>query len=389
MLHYLKHAFMTVAYAMTAVIFMLTPQWSFLVAVFMVVLYLLVDLGTPPDTSVPAYRRPWILDTYLYLHLPESAACLGALLWIAAPGDLGGVGQWLHRQFGLDFVATSDDHHWATLLLAAFSMGFLLAANTVVAHELVHRTADRFAILVGRWILALVGDAQFSISHVYGHHVNVATVKDPATARRGESVYAFVLCSTIGQYREAWEIESRRLRGRPWLARLVGNKIISGLAMTAAVAAGFYVFAGIRGLLAYAAVVAMSKLLFEAVNYIEHYGLVRVPGAPVEPRHSWDCRSRAASNILLNLTRHAHHHADARVKYWALRSIDGAPDLPYGYFAHISLALIPPLWHRITAPRLAEWDETMATPEERELARQANRESGHRLFARPARQVAS
>jgi fatty acid desaturase len=385
MLHYLKHGFMAIAYLATAAVFVLAPRWSFLVAVFMMALYLLVDLGTPPDTSVPIYRRPWILDSYLYLHLPESAACLGALLWIAAPGDLWGVGQWLHRQFGLDFTATSGDRSWVTLLVAAVSLGFLLSTNTVVAHELVHRTRDRFALFVGRWMLALVGDAQFSISHVYGHHINVATRKDPATARRGESIYVFVLRSTIGQYREAWELESRRLRGRPWFVRLGSNKIIgSGLAMTAAVAVAFFVFAGIRGLVAYALVVVTSKLLFETVNYIEHYGLVRVPGTPVEPRHSWDCRSRAGSNILLNLTRHAHHHADARVKYWALRSIEGAPDLPYGYFGHILLSLIPPLWHHLAAPPLFAWDETMATPGECELARQANRESQCRAFVHRA-----
>lgn len=380
MWHYLKHGFMAVAYLITAIVFVLTPHWSFLVAIFMMMFYLVVDLGTPPDTSVPNYRRPWILDSYLYLHLLESVACLAALLWIAAPGDLWGIGQWTHRLFGLDVQSASREYGWTTLLVSSAAMGFLLSTDTVVAHELVHRTQNRFATFAGRWMLALVGDAQFSISHVYGHHINVATLKDPASARRGESVYAFALRSTMGQYREAWALESRRLQGRSWFARLVSNKIISGLAMSAMVATVFCAFAGIRGLAAYALVMMTSKLMFEAVNYIEHYGLVRVPGTPVEPRHSWDCHSRGGSNVLLNLTRHAHHHADARVKYWALKPIEGSLDLPYGYFGHILLSLVPPLWHYMAARSLRVWDKTIATPAERELARQANRDSRHRSF---------
>lgn len=382
MSHYLKHAFMAFGYPATAVVFVLWPQWSFVAAITMMAIYLTFDLGTSPERSTPTYRAPAILDSYLYLHFIESALCLGAVMWIAAPGDLGGVGEWLHGVCGVGAVAESD-HSWTTLLVAAYTMGFLLSTNTVVAHELVHRTTDRFAMFTGRWMLALVGDAQFSISHVYGHHANVATPKDPASARRGEPLYAFVVRSTVGQYREAWELEDRRLQGRAGAARLIANKVIRGLAMTAVVAAVFYVFSGWRGLLAYGILIVTSKALFEAVNYIEHYGLLRVPNTPVQPRHSWDCSSRAASNILLNITRHAHHHADARVKYWALKPLDGALDLPYGYFGHMLLAMVPPLWHRFAAPRLAEWDDAQATPAERELAREANRLSKQRIFAAP------
>lgn len=194
---------------------------------------------------------------------------------------------------------------------------------------------------------------------------------------------ALIVRSTVGQYREAWELEDRRLQGRAGATRLIANKVIRGLAMTAAVAVVFYVFSGWRGLLAYGILIVTSKALFEAVNYIEHYGLLRVRNAPVQPRHSWDCSSRAASNILLNITRHAHHHADARVRYWALKPLDGALDLPYGYFGHMLLAMVPPLWHRFAAPRLAEWDDAQATPAERELAREANRLSKQRIFAAP------
>jgi len=381
MYHYLKHSFFVVTIPIVAILVVVAPDWAFVAPLAIAAFHILIDIGTPRETSVPSYRMPGALDAYLYLHVMVSLLSLGALLWVAAPGDLWGVGQWLDRRFNLDLVGTSDHASWSALVAAGLTVGFLISTNTLVGHELVHRTTDRFAMFTGRWLLALAGDAQFSISHVYGHHVNVGTPQDPATARRGENLYAFVLRSTLGQYREAWEIEQRKLRGRSWLSRLLANKVVSGIAMTAIVVVGFYAYTGTRGLVAYALALILAKVLFEGVNYIEHYGLVRAPGTRVEPRHSWDCSTRAASNILMNLTRHSHHHADARVKYWALKPVDGTLDLPYGYFGHIIMAMIPPLWHRFAAPRLAEWDDKTANPGERELAAQANRQSRHRLFA--------
>ena len=359
--HYLKHAFLIAVVPLVAGLLVLAPRWAFMAPLFLMAFHVALDMGTSRDTTVPSYRFPRVVDAYLYLHIAVTVFCLAMLLGFAA-----GPASWLE------------------LLGASFTVGFLISGSTLVGHELTHRVTDRFAMLAGRVSLALVGDAQFSISHVYGHHVNVATAKDAATARRGENLYAFAVRSTLGQYREAWQIERRRLRGRSRRARALANRVISGLGMTAVVLAVFWLFAGWRGLAAYALVWASTKFMFEAVNYIEHYGLVRVPGSPVEARHSWDCSTRAACNILLNLPRHAHHHADPSVKYWALRPTEGSPDLPYGYIAHIALAMIPPLWHRFSAPRLAEWDATMATPGERELAALANRLSGHRLLVRAA-----
>jgi alkane 1-monooxygenase len=52
----------------------------------------------------------------------------------------------------------------------------------------------------------------FAIEHVHGHHHNVATRDDPATARKGETVYAFWLRSIVGSYISAWNIEVKRTK---------------------------------------------------------------------------------------------------------------------------------------------------------------------------------
>jgi alkane 1-monooxygenase len=39
-----------------------------------------------------------------------------------------------------------------------------------------------------------------------------------------------------------------------------------------------------------------------------------------------------------------------------------------GYLTTILLTLVPPLWFRLMAPRVAAWDRDFATAEERALA---------------------
>jgi alkane 1-monooxygenase len=107
-----------------------------------------------------------------------------------------------------------------------------------------------------------------------------------------------------------------------------------------------------------------GKALLEIVNYMEHYGMVRVPGEPVQPRHSWNTNRRISSWSMFNLTRHSHHHAAGEVPFHALRPMPDAPQMAGGYLTTILLALLPPLWHRLMTPRVLA------------LARQANLRSG-------------
>ena len=95
---------------------------------------------------------------------------------------------------------------------------------------------------------------------------------------------------------------------------------------------------GAEAILCYLVFIFVAKFLFESVNYIEHYGLVRVPNTKVMPRHSWDCRNVMSTFNYLNLTRHSDHHANARKPYWDLETQDSAMDLAHGYMFYILLA---------------------------------------------------
>ena len=130
-------------------------------------------------------------------------------------------------------------------------------------------------------------------------------------------------------------------------------------------AAGFFVACALWG-----------KSLLEIVNYMEHYGMVRNPATPVQPRHSWNTNKRISSWSMFNLTRHSHHHAQGEVPYQDLKPFPDAPMMIGGYLTTIMVAMVPPLWHKLMTPKVQAWDRDYASGEERQLAAQANARSG-------------
>ena len=245
------------------------------------------------------------------------------------------------------------------------------AAGTNVAHELIHRTGSPVALLIGRWLLAFSLDTTFSIEHVHGHHRHVATDQDPATARRGETVFGFAARSLVQGNISAFKIESDRLRRKGRGVLSVDNRAITGQFMSLALIVLCGIIGGWTGVAAFLACAVQGKFYLEVVNYIEHYGLVRVPGARVEARHSWNCYRTISNAVLYNLPRHSHHHSYAAKPFWTLEVEEDGPVLPFGYMTMIGLALIPPLYWRCMQPLLDGWDRTQATEAERDILTRA------------------
>ena len=129
----------------------------------------------------------------------------------------------------------------------------------------------------------------------------------------------------------------------------------------------------------------ISKALLEVINYTEHYGLVRVEGQPVQPRHSWNSNSVMSSIYLYNVTRHSSHHEKAHLKYWELKPYDNAPKMPQGYLSMLYMALfLPYFFHKIMSKKLIDWDKNFASEEELELALAQNKSSGIPLLQKNA-----
>jgi alkane 1-monooxygenase len=241
--------------------------------------------------------------------------------------------------------------------LAAGVFGFL------AAHEMVHsrRPAER---LYGLAMLAGVLDMQFAISHVHGHHRRPATFEDPATARRGESLYAFWVRSIAGQAAEAWAFETGRLTRRGQAPVGAGNRMVvfAAIELATVVAVGL---ASWRALAFFLAQAALAVVLLESFNYVAHYGLARRRRAdgrlePLGPKHSWNSVRRMNNASLFNMGRHADHHRFSARPYNELEVLEGGAQLPCGYAGVILMALIPPLWRRVMDPRV---DAAMSDPQ--------------------------
>ena len=341
--------------------------WAVLAGVYLI--------GGPIDEAVDDHRTVlapsarWFCDANLYLTLPLVLLLTFVYLRSVASEDAIGLAVFLGvgiEHFQLSMWDRRIDIAAATFVVASSYAMFAVTA----AHELTHRSSDRIAQLSARGLLALMFNTSFMIFHVHGHHRYVGTYRDPATARRGEHIFAFMVRTTVGQYAEAYRYEAARLRHRGqsplgWRNRFITGQLVS---LTTVIAAA--VIAGSTGVLGFLSAAVAGRTLHELVNYIQHFGLIRVEGAPVEARHSWDSY-RSLSNVLhFNLPRHSDHHMFAAKPYWELAPRPHAPMLPYGYLTMVLLALVPFLWRRNMAPRLTDWDQRFASDAERAIIRE-------------------
>jgi alkane 1-monooxygenase len=176
---------------------------------------------------------------------------------------------------------------------------------------------------------------------------------DSATARLGESFYAFLPRTLAGQFHEAFCFERKRCGGRGLLA----NRVIQDVAVTMILFSATAFFAGAAGLIFFVAQGVVAILVLEMFNYIAHYGLVRRRigngrWERLDDRHSWNSSNVAANLLIFNMGRHSDHHRKPAASYENLQFVRAAPELPAGYAASILLALVPPLWRRVMDPRV-------------------------------------
>lgn len=376
-LHYLKY-FLFHAVALVAVAALLAGG-RFITAglVGILLIYMIGDAIGGDDTTTPKFRHPGILTAQLWLALPMLSLIVFTSVWSVCDGDPLGFGAWVANWSGYDVLASRDatsfGHHVSTWLLTGLMIGMV---GTIPGHELTHRTWDRVSMLVGRWLLAFSFDTSFAIEHVYGHHRYVSTTHDPATAPRGRNVYVHIVASTIMGNVSAFRIEADRLAKKRLPLFSVHNAFLRGHLMSVLLLALAYAMGGAKAALFFTACALWGKALLEIVNYMEHYGMVRNPATPVQPRHSWNTNRRVSSWAMFNLTRHSHHHAQGEVAYHDLRPYPEAPMMLNGYLTTIVVALIPPLWHHLMTRKVLAWDRDYASDEERVLANAENQKSG-------------
>jgi alkane 1-monooxygenase len=323
----------------------------------------LLGLALPALTVHSVSHRPqaagFIAFGVLFL-IAGLEAFVPALARSPAPLAEGGALRWVLRLFvpleiallfagGTAAVAASGP----ALIGVAVAVGFVTGAQGITfAHELGHsrHRADR---ALGWVLMTLVGYPQFMVEHYRGHHVRAATWDDPASARPGESLWAFLPRTLAGSLRSAWALEAQQLRRRHrgWHASPLLWASVAILAWMFALA----VLGAWKLLAFWAGQAAFAVWLLETVNYIEHYGLQRRTGADGRPEpfgvaHAWNADHVLSNSLLANLQRHSDHHVHAWKPFAALEPLPG-PQLPTGYSGCILLASVPPLWFQVMESR--------------------------------------
>ena len=377
MFHYLKFFIFHGIGLLAALYLTLGGDWLTYGFLSIFIGYVVLDALLGDDITEPHYQLPQILTWQLWLALPLLGFIVFTCLWQVSSGDPFGYGALVQGITGYDVFAARESNTGWNLFWAVIMTGLMIGmVGTITGHELTHRTWDPVSMFVGRWLLAFSFDSNFAIEHVYGHHRYVSTTEDPATAPRGRNVYAHIVISTLRGNVSAWKIEKERLLKKRQGLYSIHNFALRGYLMSAALLVASYLIAGWMGLVFFTLCGIWGKALLEIVNYMEHYGMVRNPQTPVQPRHSWNTNKRFSSWSMFNLTRHSHHHAQGEVPYHELKPYHEAPMMINGYLATIAVALIPPLWHKLMTPKVLDWDLRYASEEELMLADQANKRSG-------------
>jgi len=318
--------------------------WTFLPLIIFFGFVPFIELFVAPDKSnmdkkiADDEKNRKIYDYILYGTLPIQ---LGFLVWFL-------------------FVIGTTPFGTTEFIGRITAMGFMCGVIGInVGHELGHRHT-RWEQFLGEILLLTSLDTHFLPYHNAGHHRNVATPEDSATARKNELLFIYWIRSHFGSYIEAWQLENARLKsgGKSWFS-FQNRMVVYTLANIIVVSVIYQIF-GTNVLIAFLGASVFGILLLETVNYIEHYGLLRKKNEhgryeAVRHHHSWNSDHPIGRTILFNLSRHSDHHYNGSKKYQVLKSHEKSPQMPTGYPGMMLLAILQPLWFLVMNKKLKEY----------------------------------
>lgn len=255
-----------------------------------------------------------------------------------------------------NYIVSRESTPLTDRILIGHLLGVVNGVATNTAHELSHKTG-KLEHYLSHVCLAPTGYSHFRIEHPYGHHRRVATPEDPASSQLGESFWQFWPRTVVGSFKSAIEIETRRLARKGKNFWSLDNELMHGWALSA----GYHLLMlkcfGSRIIPTQLTQAFCGITLFEAVNYMEHYGLKRDDlgngrYARTLPEHSWNNNSMFSNVLLYQLQRHSDHHAYPTRSFQSLRHYSNVPQLPAGYASMVLPALIPSWWFKLMDERV-------------------------------------
>ncbi len=316
--------------------------WStFSPIIFTFVLIPFVEIFLKPDKenfdqeTMLKEKNSRIYDWILYLSVPVQLLMLISFLFV------------------IELTAVNSVDYFGKV----FAMGLLCGVLGInIGHELGHRSS-RWEQFLGELLLLTSLNTHFLPYHNEGHHREVATPADAATAKKGQPLFSFWITSHFGSYAKAWEVENSRMTRLGKRRFSFSNRMVIYSIANLVLVFGIYYYFDFKVLLAFILAAVIGILLLETVNYIEHYGLLRRKNESgryerVKHWHSWNSDHQIGRLMLFNLSRHSDHHYKASKKYQVLESLPESPQMPTGYPGMMMLALIPPLWFSVMDKKL-------------------------------------
>ncbi len=322
------------------------------------------------DEDGETYGSPGLLKAMMWAQYPVFVALQLALVWRVYEYTSGVP---IGTMELLGITVQTGVTGWQ-MVGATISAAMFLGLGIMFGHELAHTKGPTFVL--ARWMMALSGIAHFCYAHVYNHHLELGHQDDPATSPRGRSIYKHYLLSHFGQSRFLYIMEQQRLKrlGVPFISWQ--NRWIRGYAMSLPTIVLFWMAGGWVGLGVMVVAWAIAGFELEVLNYLEHYGLIREKGKPIEYHHSWDVGESPITQWgFIEIGRQGDHHDRGETHFWELEEV-GSPDTGYGYFAMFAMLLVPPVWEAFIKPRLADWDQNYASEGEQKIAARMNYRAG-------------
>ena len=368
MLKYIKHYIPAITGILAILFYLMGQNYPTYFCIVWSLFVVIGDYVLPRDKELQQFSYPSILNFSIYINLPILFCLIFLIISIFSNNSPDWYIDGLYSQFNIDFIQIKESFTLIDKIALIFQTTlFVGMLGTVPGHELVHRKKNKFDMFIGNWLLAFSWDCTFAIEHVHGHHKDVGLDEDPASAQRGENIYLFILRAILQEQISGWKIETERLKRRKLNFFSIHNGMIVGYLRSLIITIAAFIFGGVIGMLCFLLCAFLAKSFLEAINYIEHYGLVRERGKEVNMRHSWNSNHVLSSIYLCNVTRHSDHHRAANLNFWELNpSHKDAPVLPYGYLSMLYLVLATPfLYNKLMAKELIDWDQNHANEYER------------------------
>jgi hypothetical protein len=302
------------------------------------VVMLLYPLARPVVGEVAPGRIDWsesIATAFDKLPLALAAVLIALVMWMP----------WRMQQLpALDasFVVSAGLSLWITLLL-----------GTCAAHDLIHRRS-RWQARVGRLLAAVSGYPLLAFEHL-AHHRRPGDVARAEWPEENESVWTFAARRSRLILLAAWQC-ARGHHGAP----STQGPLLAACTITV-FSAGVYAAAlGWQGLLLYLGTAIGVGFGFQAITYLQHWGL----GAPADaPARAWEDSCRFQAWVTFNVSFHQAHHTQSQRPYYQLGLEPGAPRQPAGYVILLVLCMVPALWRKLMRPVLDTWrSQPLATP---------------------------